>query len=245
MANLLGQRFGRLTVIKDLGSKNNRKLWLCKCDCGNLKECTTTALRRKDGNTQSCGCLQKERTSEASIKDITGMRSGRLVAIRPTEKRSSNNQVIWECKCDCGNTHYVSGSLISRQKVQSCGCLISKGNQKIQSILEKNNFPFISEYPIRIDNKNYFFDFALFDEQDNLKCLIEYVGIQHFSNPKNSKWGTAEEIQKRDSIKTQWCKEKELPLIRIPYTDFDKLDINYIKGRLLEYGILCSSNKAE
>lgn len=56
------------------------------------------------------------------------MRSGKLVAIRPTEKRSSNNQVIWECKCDCGNTHYVPGSLISKQKVQSCGCLISKGN---------------------------------------------------------------------------------------------------------------------
>lgn len=35
--NLLGQRFGRLVVIQKLPKKNNRGMWLCKCDCGLIK----------------------------------------------------------------------------------------------------------------------------------------------------------------------------------------------------------------
>ena len=36
--DLTGQRFGYLTIIKKAGkSKNNKTLWLCKCDCGNEK----------------------------------------------------------------------------------------------------------------------------------------------------------------------------------------------------------------
>ena len=40
--NLVGKRFGRLTVIELVGKdKNNRALWKCQCDCGN--ECVKNA----------------------------------------------------------------------------------------------------------------------------------------------------------------------------------------------------------
>ncbi len=55
-------------------------------------------------------------------KDITGMRSGRLVAVRPTDKRRGNNGVVWECQCDCGRTHYTMAYRISNKSVKSCGC---------------------------------------------------------------------------------------------------------------------------
>ena len=58
--NLLGQRFGRLVVIKDGGTnkKTGRVQWLCLCDCGNTVLVNAKQLR--NGDTQSCGCLHKD-----------------------------------------------------------------------------------------------------------------------------------------------------------------------------------------
>ena len=55
--NLLGERFGKLTVI-DQATVQDRKnyKWLCRCDCGNLCEVTTCHLR--SGHTRSCGRCQ-------------------------------------------------------------------------------------------------------------------------------------------------------------------------------------------
>ena len=60
MKNLTGQKFGRLTVIKDSGkrSKKGEILWSCKCDCGNQTSVRTNHLSRK--NTLSCGCYRRE-----------------------------------------------------------------------------------------------------------------------------------------------------------------------------------------
>ena len=56
-------------------------------------------------------------------KDVSGQRFGRLVAVRPTEKRGTGGMVVWECKCDCGNTHYAEVGRLIDGGVQSCGCL--------------------------------------------------------------------------------------------------------------------------
>ena len=72
--NLVGQKFGRLTVIKQADDYINPNgahyaRWLCACDCGNpeLKKVIGTAL--KNGKTKSCGCLQRECTSKSNAKD--------------------------------------------------------------------------------------------------------------------------------------------------------------------------------
>jgi hypothetical protein len=63
--DLTGKRFGRLFVIKRVGSnKFNKSIWLCKCDCGNEKIITGTLLRI--GETTSCGCFNRERLIETS-----------------------------------------------------------------------------------------------------------------------------------------------------------------------------------
>ena len=68
--NLLGKKFGRLTVLEDTGERYNQKLviWKCKCDCGEYKNVSSNSLLT--GGTKSCGCLQKERTKESSKKKI-------------------------------------------------------------------------------------------------------------------------------------------------------------------------------
>nr|DAH52282.1 MAG TPA: PROTEIN/DNA Complex catalytic motif, Helix-turn-helix DNA [Bacteriophage sp.] len=55
--------------------------------------------------------------------DLTGVRSGRLVAIEPTAQRSKDGGIIWRCRCDCGKEHYTKASNISGHRILSCGCL--------------------------------------------------------------------------------------------------------------------------
>jgi len=55
-------------------------------------------------------------------KDIRGQRFGRLVALRPTDMREGS-KVVWECKCDCGNTTFASVDPLTRGRKKSCGCL--------------------------------------------------------------------------------------------------------------------------
>lgn len=55
----IGQRFGRLVVLKYIGGKGHKRL--CKCDCGNIVAVHGGALQ--SGTTKSCGCLNLERTS--------------------------------------------------------------------------------------------------------------------------------------------------------------------------------------
>ena len=123
--DITGQRFGRLVAIRLTDERKNRQaVWECKCDCGNIVKVISSRLR--GGHKKSCGCLCKRtilQIGKNSIKDITGQRFGRLVAIRPMSKRSkSSGSVIWECKCDCGNMAEVS--LSSLNSTSSCGCLL-------------------------------------------------------------------------------------------------------------------------
>jgi hypothetical protein len=66
LVDLTGCKFGRLTVIKKAGyTKKYSVLWQCKCECGG--ETITTSANLNNGNTKSCGCLQKEKAVTSNI----------------------------------------------------------------------------------------------------------------------------------------------------------------------------------
>lgn len=56
-----GQTFGKLTVIKLLGYRENSTSshWLCECECGNT--CETTVEKLRIGHVKSCGCFRREK----------------------------------------------------------------------------------------------------------------------------------------------------------------------------------------
>ena len=56
--DISGQKFGKLLAINPVGSKNNKTIWLCQCDCGKIAEVAGAYLR--NGNTKSCGCITKK-----------------------------------------------------------------------------------------------------------------------------------------------------------------------------------------
>lgn len=54
----VGSRFGRLTVTESGKLVGRNRYWICKCDCGNLKEIAYSSLTK--GASKSCGCLHSE-----------------------------------------------------------------------------------------------------------------------------------------------------------------------------------------
>lgn len=64
--SLVGQRFGILTVMREVDGENNQRMWECKCDCGNIVNRTSNQLKRF----YSCGCLQNKSVMEAYVKNI-------------------------------------------------------------------------------------------------------------------------------------------------------------------------------
>ena len=62
----------------------------------------------------------------AKAKDLTGQKFGRLTVIKRTDDHiepSGRKVVMWECLCECGNTHNVSGKRLKGGITKSCGCL--------------------------------------------------------------------------------------------------------------------------
>lgn len=64
------------------------------------------------------------------LADLTGMRFGKLVVLRPTDTRRRSN-ILWECQCDCGRKHLVARVDLRRARVQSCGCMKQEPNKII------------------------------------------------------------------------------------------------------------------
>jgi len=58
MLNLINKKFNKLIGIKPVGkTKDDKIIWLFKCDCGNFKEIIGVSV--KNGKIKSCGCLRK------------------------------------------------------------------------------------------------------------------------------------------------------------------------------------------
>lgn len=114
MINIIGKKFGKLTVMCLETSNRHGVCWKCQCDCGNIKVCCCSSLR--SGKIKSCGCIL--------AKNLIGKKFGRLLVIkRIFNIEHKNKNVIWSCLCDCGCKKNVSSKCLINGNTQSCGCL--------------------------------------------------------------------------------------------------------------------------
>lgn len=226
--DLSNQRFGRLVAIEPVGKdKYNNILWKCLCDCGSEVNVLATLLRQ--GKTKSCGCLQRERTSEACKKDLTGLRFGKWTVIKETEGHILGQPTYWDCICDCGTKSSIDARNLTSGASQSCGCERSRGERLISMLLTENKLSFIKEktFPDLLSEKGNRLRFDFFVEN---KYLIEYDGQQHYENEFDNLYSRPE-LKVHDAMKNKYCKDNHIPLIRIPYTHYKNL---CIKDLLLE-----------
>ena len=150
---------------------------------------------------------------------------------------NKDDYISWNCKnlnviCkECGETFTTSyGAYINRggQVCPKCTYNTSKGERAIKEFLENKKIKFDMQY--RFDDcKNVIplpFDFYLYE----YNTCIEYDGEGHYipiNRGNISNLEAQEELENikfRDNIKTQYCKDNNIKLIRIPYWNFDNIE---------------------
>lgn len=186
-------------------------------------------------------CYMKENIRRCKINgvesayDLVGYTFGKLTVLELIEQEEIDPKGrLWLCECSCGRKRKVHSRDLTTGKIWHCGCSIpkSKGEEKIQNILQELDIAFKREYSFD-DCRNpktlgiLRFDFYL----PEYNICIEYDGIQHY---EENTWTHAslEDINFRDKIKNEYCSSHKLKLIRIPYWDYNLLNKNYLLSKI-------------
>lgn len=220
--DIIGKKFNHLTVISKTDKRIGGKIgYKCQCDCNEHNIIYVSRTDLISGHTQSCGCIKRK----YNIGDIINNRQ----IIGFIGDKNQNDRFYYKCKCLLCQREYEVLSQTLENTI-SCGCQKSLGEFYIIQILNKNNIKYKKEYVF--PESNYRFDFAIFNNQDQLIRLIEFDGEQHYEKYiKNSGWNTYEKYEytlQNDKQKNQLAKEKNIPLIRIPYWERDNITLDLL-----------------
>lgn len=207
-------RGNNLIIEKDIEkSKEKHKIyWKVQCIlCGNIRSV------RNDNLNQSCmSCAAKNRKRTGIIDDLTNKKFGYWTVIKKADKPN-----YWHCKCECGTEKDVFRGNLIQGSSKSCGCINSWGEMQIIYILQQNKINYKKEYTFS-DLKTEKggtprFDFALFDDKNDLICLLEFDGRQHKFYNKNweMSYQDFENLKNIDSLKDKYCKDNGITLVRI------------------------------
>ncbi len=127
---LIGKRFGLLTVTEDSGQrKGSSVLWRCRCDCGG--EILAIRSELVSGRVTSCGCTPAP--ARARTQDLTGNRFGLLTVAGDSGLRTGEGVIKWRCCCDCGGEILATRQQLMSGSVTSCGCETKKYASKRQA----------------------------------------------------------------------------------------------------------------
>lgn len=203
------------------------------CSCGN--EFNRSFQKVKDGQTTCLNC-SVERISSATRHTVDNVIEALKefdISLLPNQIYKNNKEKIF-VKCNlCG---YEWGRILHSNS--GCPkCSFSKGEDRISNFLIKENILFTSQKVFsecRGKKRPLPFDFYL----DYINLLIEYQGEQHYfpvdfaGNGKEWAKEQFKNVVKKDKIKVKYCKENNIPLLIIPYTEYERIE--EIIGNFLE-----------
>ena len=219
--DMSGYQFGEFTVEEFAYSKGYHKYWKCRCSCGNTVNMSTYDIH--------CGkrlhCRSHAHINPLTI-DLTGKRFGKLTVIEKLPYNDKFNRILWRCRCDCGNEKIVIGSYLRAGDVNSCGCIVSKGELLVEQWLNSSGIKFDPQHKFSdlLGNQDYLrFDFAIYND-DDIVGLIEVQGPQHWL--ESNVWHT-DLLVEYDERKRRYCEEHHLPLLAVKY-DHDYLDMDQV-----------------
>ena len=252
LIDMTGQKIGAWKVLtRAENDKRGRAQWLCECSlCGKQK--VVSGINLRGGQSYSCGCTKMEKMRQSCIKDETDKTYGYLHVLRqatPQEKQlkikgHTTNGVYWVCEClKCGNPYFiVKGDYLRNGDTKSCGCLTSKNEVKIATMLNKLNLLYKTQYTF-LDLTStgrgcdrLMFDFAILNSNNEVLYLIEYDGEQHFY--QENTWNLESFIAtcRNDDLKNNYCFNNNIPLIRIPFLaqqEYNEQDLQLSTTRFL------------
>lgn len=220
----IGKTFEKWKVLS-IVYKNEKPYFNCVCECGSIKYVNVYNII--NGKSKDCGCGRITYLKSQS-KDLTGLKFGKLTVVENMNVKK-NGKFLYKCLCDCGKYCYVRSSSLTTNHTTSCGCTNSNYNNIIGEILNKLGYQYKTEFYVNlkkyIDNVS-FIRFDVYVEELNL--AIEYDGEFHFMpipflNEENG-IKELERTQYRDGVKNQYCKDNNINLLRIPYTEKDNIE---------------------
>ena len=212
-----------------------------KCICTNCnkteKYFKNNELKKASKQCNSCSLIERNTSKrQVQIGNIYGYL--KVTGDAGYIYRSDNKRRhCSKCTCLlCGNTEVVKmDNQLQTGSVVSCGCLKSKGEQKISELLKSANIPFdndkIFQDLLEKTGQRLRFDFIIYNEDNTINRFVEFDGAQHESEWAGGTWSNLEnfEIRKqRDEIKNNYCLEYGYKLIRIPYNRLKYLQLDDI-----------------
>lgn len=142
----------------------------------------------------------------------------------------SSKKVYWICSV-CNYSWKINISSRTSSGNGCPQCCLSKGERKITYFLNNKNIEYEVQKRFK-DCRNIDelpFDFAIFYNNGDLMCLIEYDGEMHYEVCRYQKDNdlAIKKLNKtkvNDIIKTEYCKKNNIKLIRIPYWEFKNIE---------------------
>lgn len=228
-----GNEYGFLKVLKRDPEPHTKPYWLCLCKkCGNIVSIYGSSLRK--GITTQCKKCASQEAAQKRNKDlyanILHSTFNYLTVIDQdlSKGHKAGEARYWKCQCQCGKIISLSTHQITSKMVYSCGCMKrSKGEEEIARLLTQYNIPFeeqkmFEECRFPLSGRKARFDFFV-----NNCYVIEFDGKQHdVATGGLFTQDIVEAIQERDLFKNKWCKENNIPIIRIKYNQLETLTIN-------------------
>ena len=134
--DISGQKFGKLTVLKETNKRTSNReiIWHCQCECGSYVDVVGTSLRT--GHTTSCGCINYS-IGEKNIQQILDKNNILYIKeYKPVELNNKrfdfaildeNNKIIRLIEFDGRqhydiNTHYFSEQQVISDKIKNAWC---------------------------------------------------------------------------------------------------------------------------
>jgi len=128
--DIIGQKFGLLTIKNVVGkNKNNRVVYECQCDCGNIcYRLRNEFLRPKDNiDNISCGCYWNNKVERRALELVNSKCKYNMLTPIGIDKIVLDNRkektAYIKCKCDCGNEASIEFFHLISGETKSCGCI--------------------------------------------------------------------------------------------------------------------------
>lgn len=175
---MIGKRFGRLTVVGFHGVKKHHAQWLCQCDCGLTT--LSYAYQLNSGSKKSCGCLRAEESSKHIPPALKGKEN-------PTYKHGGKS-------CGTEQLYYTWWNMLKRCETESSNRYYCYGARGIRVCEEWHDYAVF---------KKWAYENGYFDQGSNVvrknRLSIDRIDPDGNYEPNNCRWiSVSENASKRN-----------------------------------------------